>query len=100
MRQLRARSRASAAVTGTVLLIGAVLLVSKWHSDRTSPTRTPTGVPNTLTRPLGPSEGRTLYVSRAGSDSNPGTLERPWRTIQKAVTRLKPGQTALVRAGT
>jgi len=38
-------------------------------------------------------------VSRAGSDSNPGTLRRPWRTIQKALRRLKPGETALVRAG-
>ncbi|MGQ9788943.1 MAG: DUF5123 domain-containing protein, partial [Candidatus Hadarchaeaceae archaeon] len=26
----------------------------------------------------------TYYVSVNGNDSNPGTLDQPWRTIQKA----------------
>jgi hypothetical protein len=53
-----------------------------------------------LPKPLPPSKGKTYYVSTKGADSNPGTLRRPWRTVQSAVTRLKPGQRALVRAGT
>lgn len=49
---------------------------------------------------LSPSTGSTFYVSRRGSDANPGTLRRPWRTAQKALNTLRPGQQALVRAGT
>ena len=44
-------------------------------------------------------QGSTFYVAKSGSNSNPGTRERPWRTIQAAVNRLRPGQRALVRAG-
>jgi hypothetical protein len=39
------------------------------------------------------------YVSLSGSDSNPGTSVKPWRTIQKALDTLRPGQTAAVMAG-
>lgn len=39
------------------------------------------------------------YVSIKGSDANPGTRARPWRTIGKAMAALQPGQTAYVRAG-
>ena len=53
-----------------------------------------------LPPPLPPSTGTTFYVSTIGSDSNPGTLTAPWRTIQKALNVLLPGQQALVRAGT
>lgn len=41
-----------------------------------------------------------VYVSRAGSDYNPGSEARPFRTIRYALTRLQPGQTLLVRGGT
>ena len=40
---------------------------------------------------LGPSTGRTFYVATTGSDSNPGTLGAPWRTVQKALNALQPG---------
>jgi chitodextrinase len=40
------------------------------------------------------------YVSPAGSDSNPGTYDQPWRTIKKAMATLTAGQTAYLRAGT
>jgi hypothetical protein len=39
-------------------------------------------------------------VAADGSNSNPGTRSRPWRTIQHAFNRLRPGQRALVRRGT
>ena len=45
------------------------------------------------------STGPTFYVSISGSDSNPGTLALPWRTIQKAFNTLRAGETALVRGG-
>jgi hypothetical protein len=36
---------------------------------------------------------------QGGSDDNPGTEERPWKTIGRASTELKPGETVYVRAG-
>ncbi|HEY3283802.1 MAG TPA: right-handed parallel beta-helix repeat-containing protein [Armatimonadota bacterium] len=41
----------------------------------------------------------TFYVSSGGSDGGPGSLARPWRTIQHAADSLKPGDSALVGAG-
>jgi hypothetical protein len=46
------------------------------------------------------SRGKTFYVSPGGSDSGPGTRARPWRSVQKALSTLRPGQRALVRRGT
>ncbi len=44
---------------------------------------------------------RQLFcVSTTGSDRNTGSCTAPWKTIQKAIDTLRPGQTALVRAGT
>ena len=40
-----------------------------------------------------------LYVATNGEDSNPGTIERPLRTIQHAADVAKPGDTVNVRAG-
>lgn len=45
------------------------------------------------------STGKTFYVAPNGSDANPGTRTRPWRTLQRAANALRPGQRALVRAG-
>ncbi|WP_372629178.1 hypothetical protein [Cohnella sp.] len=45
------------------------------------------------------SSGAVYYVSTEGDDVNPGTIEAPWRTIQKAVDSLLPGDTVLVRGG-
>lgn len=39
------------------------------------------------------------YVSLSGSDSDLGTSAKPWRTIQKALDTLRPGETAVVRSG-
>lgn len=43
--------------------------------------------------------GGTFYVSPTGRDTNPGTKERPWRSIQHAADRLRAGQTVLIRTG-
>lgn len=43
---------------------------------------------------------QAYYVSTSGSDSNPGTSSRPWRTITKAVSIAKAGETVYVRGGT
>jgi hypothetical protein len=53
-----------------------------------------------LPPPLAQSTGSAFYVAtNTGSDANPGTITQPWKTIQKAMDALQPGQKAYVRAG-
>ncbi len=40
------------------------------------------------------------YVARVGNDANPGTLERPWRSPQRAAEQVRAGDTVYVRSGT
>jgi hypothetical protein len=58
---------------------------------------------------LGPLQGSTPAVSHpncarfagpGGSDASPGTLARPYRTVQKLVDELDSGQTGCLRRGT
>src|SRR5215510_15234163 len=46
-----------------------------------------------------PPPGATFYVSPTGSDSNPGTQDQPFRTIQKAADVVNPGYTVIVEDG-
>jgi hypothetical protein len=39
------------------------------------------------------------YVSKEGKDTSPGTLQKPFLTIQKAVNLLKPGDSCFIREG-
>ena len=39
------------------------------------------------------------YVSPDGSDTNPGTLQEPFKTIQKAADNLVAGETCFIRKG-
>lgn len=45
-------------------------------------------------------EMSTYYVSTTGSDSNPGTKAKPYRTIQKGINSAKAGYTIMVEPGT
>ncbi|MFC2036980.1 nitrous oxide reductase family maturation protein NosD [Chloroflexota bacterium] len=45
-------------------------------------------------------DGAIYYVAENGSDSDPGTLAKPWRTLAHANHNLRPGDTVYVRAGT
>lgn len=54
----------------------------------------------TVTRTSTPTPaGRSFYVSTAGSNANPGTIAKPWRTISKAASTVAPGSTVYVRGG-
>jgi parallel beta-helix repeat protein len=59
------------------------------------PTSTPTITPITPT----PIKETTYYVSPKGDDANPGSLDQPWQTIQKAVNTIVTGDTVIVREG-
>lgn len=82
-------------------------------SMATRPARAATGRASAASRQRGsraggplfePLESRrvlsTLYVSTTGSDTNPGTADAPWRTLQYAVDVIAPGDTVLVKSGT
>jgi hypothetical protein len=43
--------------------------------------------------------GTAYYVAVTGRDGNPGTLSKPWRTIQKAANVATPGSIVYVRGG-
>jgi Protein of unknown function (DUF1565) len=40
-----------------------------------------------------------FYVAVTGSDSNPGTIDLPWRTIQHAADSMDAGETVYIRGG-
>lgn len=40
------------------------------------------------------------YVAPTGNDSNPGTVDQPWQTIQRAADTLTAGDIVYIRAGT
>lgn len=46
-----------------------------------------------------PTKENVFYVALNGKDSNPGTLEMPWRTIQKAADSLVAGEMVYIRDG-
>ena len=48
---------------------------------------------------LATSEAAEYFVSVDGDNSNPGTLEKPWQHVQKAVTVLIPGDVCTIRGG-
>ncbi len=42
----------------------------------------------------------SLYVAESGNDNNSGTADKPFRTIQAALDKVKAGQTIYVKKGT
>lgn len=89
----------SVAVGGTVNLLTAGQSPSD-SAPRAGITSTPSGAPCPKAGCRASRARPPRYVSPRGSDSNPGTLARPWRTIGKAMRTLAPGRTAYLRAGT
>jgi len=49
---------------------------------------------------LSSSHAGTFFVSPVGSDTNPGTFDRPWKTISYGVRTMASGDILNVRAGT
>lgn len=55
-------------------------------------------LPEVANRPL--TKDPVFFVHpESGSDSNPGSLTQPWRTLTHAVGHLQPGQTLVLRGG-
>lgn len=54
---------------------------------------------STIGNPYTKPPGKELFVSPTGKDSHPGTLNKPMRSIQKAVLKLQPGGTVVLLEG-
>jgi hypothetical protein len=50
--------------------------------------------------PPPPSSGPVFYTATDGNDANPGSETAPFRTVSKGVSKLTPGATLYVKAGT
>ncbi|MHC4529141.1 MAG: right-handed parallel beta-helix repeat-containing protein, partial [Planctomycetota bacterium] len=57
-------------------------------------------LPDKTDQPRSSLQERTYYVANNGSDSNPGTQDQPFRTLEKAVEVVQTGQTIFIRGGT
>lgn len=91
------------AVTGLVLVAPALALACGGTESKPVPASESARANDVLAHlSLGrtPPPGKRRYVSPRGSDTNPGTLPRPWRTVQHGLDRLKSGQALLLRGGT
>lgn len=51
-------------------------------------------------QPPAPATSGALYVATNGSDGNPGTADAPFRTVEKGLDSVRPGQTLYLRGGT
>ncbi|HEX2971879.1 MAG TPA: right-handed parallel beta-helix repeat-containing protein [Tepidisphaeraceae bacterium] len=49
-----------------------------------------------MTLPAGAS---TYYVTPSGNDGSAGSVDTPWRTLQRGASALRPGDTLLIAAG-
>ena len=64
----------------------------------TTPGPSPTvGTPTPTSPPI---QGTRLYVAPNGSDSNAGTSDKPFLTINKSLSAAQPGDEVIVRSGT
>ena len=81
-----------------LLVVGLLLFVLASTAAR--PGSRPGIAGRLLPPPIPSSSGKTYYVSTTGDDSNRGTFEEPWLTVQHALDTLDFGDTALVRDGT
>jgi len=52
-----------------------------------------------LATEAGPSAGRTYHVATDGDDGNPGDVSKPLRTVGKAASLARAGDTILLRGG-
>ena len=80
--------------------LASAITVSVAATSQADPTKSATA--QVTVTPATTTTGNAFYVSTTGSDSNPGTLASPWKTISHAAasSAIKPGATVYVRAGT
>ncbi len=80
--------RGTAPICFSIVLVILSLAGCAWQSDAPG---------FTYPEPVDPAS--IFSVSTYGSDSNPGTMQAPWKTIQKAASTLVTGQKVYVMEG-
>lgn len=79
-----------------LLMVGAAPALGQTSFASHPPMRP---LPTASKRPL--EKGPTYFVDAArGDDAQDGSLQKPWKTLQHSVKRLKPGETLYLRGGT
>jgi len=53
-----------------------------------------------VTPKIGNTPASAYYVSLDGDDTNPGTLDQPWKNLNYAAAQLNPGDKLFIRGGT
>ncbi len=71
-----------------------------WTNAATSKSFSATSKVMNFTTPKFDPAPRTLHVATTGNDANPGSADKPWRTIGHAAASVAPGDTVLVHGGT
>lgn len=84
-----------AAAVMAALAVAVAVGLALWDGDDGSPAPA-SPVVETLGRV--PSDAR--WVSPSGSDTNPGTANRPWQSIEMALSSVEPGETVVLAPGT
>jgi hypothetical protein len=81
------------------VLLVAIVLVScaPAVTDITTETAIPTAAATITPTSIPTLQDAAYYVAPSGNDSNPGTMDRPWQTIQKAADTLIAGDTVYIR---
>jgi hypothetical protein len=94
---------AGTATAGTATAGTATTAGTSSATSGPSASRRPSTSGSRTTAPAGPVPvvpGASHYVSPAGSDSAAGSSSSPWRTLDKALSALRPGDTLVVGDGT
>jgi hypothetical protein len=99
------RSPARALAIALVLLVASLAGCGLTGGDEREPASNPDARSEQREQAPSPApfEGEytdVRYVSTSGSDDGPGTAERPWQTIEHALSEHRPGTRVIVRDGT
>ncbi len=60
----------------------------------------PVAIQDTIHLPAIYNNDGAYYVATWGNDANPGTTDKPWRTLSKGVSALEAGDTLYIKSGT
>ena len=98
-----------AVMLSLVVLLGSVGSAFAQEQGNRAPFRPDNGGPADTTPAPGAPENQEVpvpslaanafFVSPTGDDANPGTIDRPWRTLVHAIPQLRAGQTLYFRGG-
>ena len=83
-----------------VVLLLAGLAIFGTHSMQRATAPTPDATPGSLPPPKTPPGRTAFHVSPDGDDGNPGTLDKPWKSIARAMAQnYRAGDQLLFRRG-